>query len=392
MNVGEAQRPLIIAAPDSFKGSVSAAEAAHAMLAGARQVYGEAAEYLAIPLADGGEGTLDALLAAWEVTAREVTVRDAIGRPRIARYGISTANRTAMIEAAEANGLPWVSDTRLRPLDADTAGIGDLVLDALAHGVSEILLGVGGSATSDGGTGLLRTLGARFLNADGEEVAAGARGLRDIASVDVSRIDPRALTARWRIAVDVQFPLCGEQGAAAVFGPQKGATLDDVAIIDAGLANLARVLAAHSGIDAPEYTERPGFGAAGGIPLSAVALLGAELVAGSQLVSQAIGLPDLLAGASLVLTGEGQLDAQSVNGKVIELVSRTRPAEVPLVVIAGSVTLGAAECRAAGITAAFSIAPGPATLSELVAHTAARIEETAAHVCSLIDVGRAGSR
>lgn len=380
-------RPIIVAAPDSFKGSCSALEAAHAMLAGARQVFGDSAEYLAVPLADGGEGTLDALLAAWGAPARHVQARDALGRSRAARYGLSIDGRTAIIEAAEANGLPLVSDKPLRPLDADTAGIADLVRDALDHGAEEILLSVGGSATNDGGTGLLRALGTQFLDSDGTEVAPGAAGLSDIVRVDTTGIDERALLARWKIAVDVRFPLTGPEGAASVFGPQKGATPADVVAIDAGLTNLARVLAVDRGINPSEYTDRPGFGAAGGIPLTAVAILGAELVAGSTLVSQAIGLPGLLANAALVLTGEGQLDSQSVSGKVVDMVARTRPAAVPLVVIAGSVALSAAACRAAGITAAFSIAPGPIELDELVGHTAARIEETAAHVCRLVDTG-----
>lgn len=377
------ERPVIVAAPDSFKGSCSADAAARAMIAGARDVWGDAAEYVEIPLADGGEGTLDALLTAWGVGARDARVLDALGRPRTARYGVSADGATAIIEAAEANGLPWVSDEPLRPLDADTFGVGQLVLDALDHGVTEILLSVGGSATSEGGTGILRALGVRFLDAAGADVQPGAAGLGSITTIDTSGLDPRASAATWKIAVDVGFPLCGPEGAAAVFGPQKGALASDIAVIDAGLARLATVLAERNDLPASAYTERPGFGAAGGIALTAVALLGAETVAGADLVSEAIGLPDLLARATLVLTGEGQLDSQSTNGKVVDLVARTRPAGVPLVVIAGSVALTAAASRAAGITAAFSIAPGPAALADLVADTEARISETAAHVVAL---------
>lgn len=376
-------RPVIVAAPDSFKGSCSGDDAARAMIAGARAVFGDTADYVAIPLADGGEGTLDALLTAWGVEAREARVHDALGRDRLARYGVSADGSTAMVEAAEANGLPWVSDEPLRPLDADTFGVGELILAALDGGATEMLLSVGGSATSDGGTGILRALGVRFLGADGGDVAPGAAGLASIETIDDSGLDPRARAASWRIAVDVGFPLCGEEGAAAVFGPQKGATEADVAVIDAGLAHLATLLAERNGIAATEYTQRAGFGAAGGIPLTAVALLSAETIAGADLVSDAIGLPALLAGADLVLTGEGRLDSQSVNGKVVDLVVRTRPAGVPVVVIAGSVALTAAECRDAGITAAFSIAAGPTGLSDLVADTERRITETAAQVAAL---------
>lgn len=377
-------RPVIIAAPDSFKGSCAADVAAHAMLAGAREVFGEAADYVAIPLADGGEGTLDAMLAAWGVEAREVRVHDALGRPRMARYGLSADGVTAMIEAAEANGLPWVSDVQLRPLDADTFGVGELVLDALEHGAREILLSVGGSATNDGGTGMLRALGARFIGPDGAEVAPGATGLASVSHVEVAGLDPRARNARWRIAVDVRFPLTGPEGAAAVFGPQKGATPSDVTVIDRGLAHLAAVLAEAAGVSPESYTAREGFGAAGGIPLTTVALLDAELIAGSDLVADALDLGERLAQATLVLTGEGQLDSQSVSGKVVDMVARTRPAGVPLVVIAGSVALAAEACRAAGITAAFSIAPGPVALDELVAVTPERIRDTAAQVASLV--------
>ncbi|UTX52827.1 glycerate kinase [Leucobacter aridicollis] len=377
------ERPVIVAAPDSFKGSCTADAAARAMIAGAREVLGDAAEYIEIPLADGGEGTLDGLLAAWGVEARDARVLDALGRPRTARYGVSADGATAIIEAAEANGLPWVSDEALRPLEADTFGVGQLVLDALDHGVTEILLSVGGSATSEGGTGILRALGVRFLDAGGNDVKPGAAGLSSIAAVDATGLDPRAQAATWKIAVDVGFPLCGPDGAAAVFGPQKGASTGDIDVIDAGLARLATVLAERNDLPAENYTNRPGFGAAGGIALTAVALLGAETVAGADLVSEAIGLPELLARATLVLTGEGQLDAQSVNGKVVDLVARTRPAGVPLVVIAGSVALTAAESRAAGITAAFSIAAGPTGLADLVAAAEPRISETSANVVAL---------
>lgn len=377
-------RPVIVAAPDSFKGSCSASEAAHALLEGAREVYGSAADYVAIPLADGGEGTLDALLSVWGVDALSIDVHDAHGRPRTARYGMSADGAIAMIEAAESNGLPWVSDIPLEPLTADTYGVGEIVLDALGRGASEILLCIGGSATNDGGTGMLRALGAKFLDASGSEVAPGAAGLGDIAEVDTRGVDPRALAATWRIAVDVQFPLCGPEGAAAVFGPQKGASPEDVKRIDAGLEHLASVLAARTGIPANEYTDRAGFGAAGGIPLTGVALLGAETIAGSDLVSQTIGLEALLTNATLVLTGEGRLDSQSVNGKVVDLVLRTRPTGTPVVVLAGTVSLTAAECRAAGITAAFSISAGPASLDDMVAEAPRLITEAAAHVCGLL--------
>ena len=382
-----AERPLIVAVPDSFKGSCAAPDVARAMIAGARAVWGSGADYAAVPLADGGEGTLDALLAAWKVAARASRAHDALGRERDARFGVSADGRVAVIEAAEANGLPHVSDRPFRPLDADTFGVGELARAALDAGAEEILLCIGGSATNDGGTGLLRALGARFLDASGVEVDPGARGLARIATVDTSGIDPRARDASWRIAVDVRNPLCGPTGAAAVFGPQKGAGPRDIATIDDGLEHLAGMLAARDGRAPSDYTERPGLGAAGGIPLCGVALLDAEILPGAELVADAVGLPALLERADLVLTGEGRLDAQSLGGKVIDLVRRAVPARVPVLVIAGSVELGADACRAAGI-AAFSIAQGPAELGELVVRAPERIAEVAAQLCSVFEAAR----
>ena len=379
-----AQLPLIVAAPDSFKGSCSAALAAQAMIAGARSVWGEQARYLALPLADGGEGTLEAMLSAWNQPALTTPTTDAIGRARNARFGLSADGATALIEAAEANGLPWVMDEPLQPLDADSFGVGTIAMAALDAGATELLICLGGSATSDGGTGMLRALGVRFLDVDGHPVAPGARGLRRIARVDASHLDSRVRDARWRIAVDVVNPLCGPDGAAHVFGPQKGASSDDVPLIDAGLDRFARVLAAMQGVAPSDYLEKPGLGAAGGLALALVALCRAELVSGSEMVADALRASEVLGAAALILTGEGRLDAQSLGGKVIDMVRQRACESTPVVVIAGAVELSAAECRAAGITAALSIATGPASLDTLRGSTIDGITETAAHVCALL--------
>ena len=380
----EGELPLIVAAPDSFKGSCTAAAAAEAMLAGARSVFGDVADYLALPLADGGEGTLDALLAAWNEPPRTVRATDALGRPRQAKYGLSADGRTAIIEAAEANGLPWVADQPLQPLDADSRGVGALVRAALDAGATELLVTLGGSATNDGGTGLLSSLGVRFFDEHGDPVAPGARGLSRIRSIDATALEPRARAARWRIAVDVDNPLCGPRGAAVVFGPQKGATPEDIMVVDTGLATLAGALAEAAGDDLEAYLNRPGLGAAGGLALGCVALFGAELVPGSELVAEVLAVESTLQRAALVLTGEGRLDHQSLGGKVIDLVRRTAPTAAPIIVIAGSVELSAAQCRDAGLTAAFSIAGGPSTLDDLVAHAVTRIADTSAQACQAV--------
>ncbi|MFV2196649.1 glycerate kinase [Nocardiopsis sp. LOL_012] len=376
--------PLRIAVvPDSFKGSAWAVDAAAAMEQGARAAFagsGTPVEVDALPFADGGEGTLDALLGAWGTDARTADTTDALGRPVRARYGLSPDGRTGVIEAAEANGLPLVSDVPPRPLEATTRGIGPLAAALLDAGAEEILLCIGGSATTDGGAGLLTALGARLLDADGAELPDGGGALTALERLDLSGLDPRARTVRWRIACDVTNPLAGPKGAAAVFGPQKGATPDDVRTLDAGLNRLADVLARAAGTDVREI---PGTGAAGGLPAPLVALLGAETVPGSRLVADVLGAEPLLARADLVLTGEGSFDGQSLSGKVVDAVRRLTPANTPVVVIAGSVSVPPERLRDAGITAAFSIARGPASLEHLREEVLPAITETALHCCRL---------
>lgn len=356
------------------------------MARGARFAFGAAARIIEIPMADGGEGTLDALLAAWRCPPLFTAATDALGRPKTARYGVSADGLTGIIEAAEGNGLPDVLDVPLQPLRADSYGVGTIAGHLLDEGVEEILLCIGGSASTDGGTGLLSALGVRFLDATGNPVAPGGAGLGAIHTVDVSGLHPRATAVKWRVAVDVANPLCGEQGAAAVFGPQKGAGPEDVKLLDAGLANLARVLTdfrppVESNGRPGTYLTAPGFGAAGGLPLSLVALLGAETVPGAELVSDAVGLRAALAHADVVLTGEGCLDTQSLGGKVVDAVRRLAPSASPLVVVAGTVQLSAAQSMEAGITVAVSIARGPATLAELTANAELLIEDAAARAC-----------
>ncbi|QIK63276.1 glycerate kinase [Leucobacter viscericola] len=385
----------IVVAPDSFKGSCSAAAAAGALADGARSALGAACEVVEIPLADGGEGTLDALVSAWDGRVTSVPSSDALGRPRTGRVGFrgsgsgggvdrTSAGRLAIIEAADANGLPWVSDQPLRALDADSYGVGLLILAALDAGVDEVLLCIGGSATSDGGAGMLRALGARLLDSFGDEVAPGARGLTDLARIDLADFDARARAVKWRIACDVDNPLIGSRGAAAVFGPQKGAGTAEVAEIDAGLERLAALLRAAGAAHSADLMNRPGLGAAGGLALGLVALCGAELVPGAELVSEVVGLREALASADLVLTGEGRFDAQSLDGKVVSSVVAAAAGRVPVVVIAGSVALSAAETRQAGVTAAFSIAQGPATLAELQEHCLELLAEAAAQITPVI--------
>jgi glycerate kinase len=379
----------IVVVPDSFKGSLSAAEAAAQMAAGVRSVFGDSVELLLCPMADGGEGTLDAIAAAWGIIPESIETVDAIGRPKLARCGVSADGRHAVIEAAEANGLPAVSDVALQPLRADTYGVGLIAVELVNRGVTDILMCVGGSATTDGGTGILTALGVKFLASDGTQVTPGGGGLNDIVSVDASFMPSRVDDVSWSIAVDVDNPLCGARGAAATFGPQKGATSIDVEVLDAGLANLAHVLQESTGVTG---LTGPGYGAAGGMPVAMAALLGARLERGSTLVAAAVGLPAALEGASVVFTGEGSFDEQSLGGKVVSAVVAAVANECPVIVIAGRVLLSAQETQAAGVAAAFSIASGPSDLETLVATAALRVRETTAQACGLLSASNAPTR
>ena len=293
-----ATRPLNVAiVPDSFKGSARASEVAAALADGFAK--GAASrkrdvEITAVPFADGGEGTLEALIDAWGTEAISVQTTDALGRPVESRLGLSADGKIAVVEAAEAAGLPQVSDVERRPLEATTYGLGALVSRALELGVSQIILCLGGSATTDGGTGLLAALGASFLDADGAKLPAGGGTLQNLAAIDASGLDPRAANVQWQIACDVTNPLLGAKGAAAVFGPQKGASQEQVQLLDAGLARLADVLEADTG---RKVREQPGMGAAGGLGISLGSYFQVDLVPGWDLVAKVLGAHGILQGA-----------------------------------------------------------------------------------------------
>ncbi|MDV2978470.1 UNVERIFIED_CONTAM: glycerate kinase [Actinomycetes bacterium ARC8] len=373
-----ATRPLNVAiVPDSFKGSARASEVAAALADGFAK--GAASrkrdvEITAVPFADGGEGTLEALIDAWGTDAISVQTTDALGRPVASRLGLSADGKIAVVEAAEAAGLPQVSDVERQPLEATTYGLGALVSRALELGVSQIILCLGGSATTDGGTGLLTALGASFLDADGAKLPAGGGALQNLAAIDISRLDPRAANVQWQIACDVTNPLLGAKGAAAVFGPQKGASQEQVQLLDAGLARLADVLEADTG---RKLREQPGMGAAGGLAISLGSYFQVDLVPGWDLVAQVLGAHGILEGADLVLTGEGRLDSQSLDGKVVSGVLQAAGENAEVIVVAGSVDLADEQLEESGILAAYSIAPGPATLAELSAQTLSLVERTA---------------
>lgn len=374
----------ILVAPDSFKGSLTAAEAATAIAAGLSDALGASASIRRLPIADGGEGTLDVLIDAAGAEESTVIAEDALGRPRRCRFAMLPGG-AALIEAAEANGLPHVEDQPLQPLSASSFGVGVLVRAALENGAEEILLTVGGSASTDGGAGLLHALGARFLDAEGAELADGGGALRSLASIDLSRLLPRAREVRWRIACDVDNPLTGPTGAAAVFGPQKGADGSDVAVLDAGLAQLAAVLHDETGVDVRHFA---GGGAAGGIPAALHAVFAAQLTPGIDLVADALDLAGAIADCDLVVTGEGSFDEQSLRGKGPGAVAAlARTSGVPVVVVAGSVSLTPEQLAQTGISVALPLADGATTLDELVRRAPELLRAAATRLGALIKLG-----
>ena len=343
----------IIVAPDKFKGSLPATQVAAAIADGLRS--GDAgAEVVTIPVADGGEGTVDAAVAAGFERV-PVTAAGPAGDPVRASY--ARRGEVAVVELACVCGLARLpggpSSSRAAPLTASSFGAGEVLRAALEAGARRIIFGVGGSASTDGGAGLLQALGARVLDARGEPARPGGAGLRDVATLDLSGLHPKLRAAEVILAADVDNPLTGPDGAAEVYGPQKGASPAEVARLDEGLRHWAAVVAAATGTD---WSRAPGAGAAGGVGFAALAVLGATRRPGVELVLDLGGFEDALDGADLVITGEGSLDAQSLAGKAPVGVARAAARlGVPVVAVAGRSTLTEAELATAGISAVYPL-------------------------------------
>jgi glycerate kinase len=350
----------IVIAPDSYKESLSAAEVARAIEAGVLDVLPQA-QTVCVPMADGGEGSLAAVAAATSAELRKAVVRDANGRDCEAEWAL-LPDGAAFIEIAAAAGLEQIEPGQRNPLRATSHGVGQLILQALDAGARRITIGLGGSACNDGGAGMLQALGLRLLDAAGQDLEPGGAALRRLHSLSLDGMDPRLAHSDFEVAMDVNNPLCGPQGASAVFGPQKGADAQQVAELDAALAHFADVCAAATGRD---ERQTPGAGAAGGLGYAIKQFLGASFRPGAELVAELAGLPAALAGADLVFTGEGRMDAQTPHGKTPVGVARyAQRLGIPVFALAGSLGPGYEAVYAAGITAAFSLAPGPVTLEQ----------------------------
>ena len=351
--------PLIVLAPDSFKGALDAAGVAAAMAEGfARALPG--ARFRLVPMADGGEGTVDAWAGATGAEIVETQVSDPLGRPFAAKFAFDRKTETAVVEMAAASGLPLLAPNERNPLATSTYGTGELVLRALDLGARHILMGIGGSATNDGGTGMARALGARFLDAEGRELPPGGGALARLDAIDLSGFDPRVAETSFEIACDVVNPLCGESGASAVYGPQKGASPEDVVALDAALRRLAAVARRDlPGAGGANPAETPGAGAAGGLGFGLLVFCGARLERGVEIVARSVALAEKLRGCDLVVTGEGRMDSQTVNGKTpAGVAAAARRAGVACIAICGCVGDGYEAVHEAGISAVVPIAHG----------------------------------
>ncbi|HDG1689055.1 TPA: glycerate kinase [Kluyvera georgiana] len=375
----------IVIAPDSYKESLSALEVASAIEAGFREIYPDA-EYIKLPVADGGEGTVEAMVAATQGRVIQVEVTGPLGEVVPGFFGVSGDERCAFIEMAAASGLELLPPDARNPLKTTSWGTGELIRHALDLGVSRIIIGIGGSATNDGGAGMVQALGAQLLTADGQPIAPGGAGLSTLAKIDISGLDPRLAQCRIDVACDVTNPLVGDEGASAVFGPQKGATPEMVALLDRALAHYAGQIAQELDLD---VLTLEGGGAAGGMGAALYAFCGAHLRPGIDIVTDALHLDALVADADLVITGEGRIDSQTIHGKVPVGVARVaKRYQIPVIGIAGSLTADVGVVHQHGLDAVFSVLHRICSLDEALAEAGTNVRMAARNIAAAIKVGQ----
>lgn len=375
----------VVIAPDSFKDSLSAQGVAEAIALGLAQVWPQAT-LVKCPMADGGEGTVESILAACAGELRRSRVRGPLGAPVEAAWGWLPHTQTAIIEMAEASGLQLVPPGQRDACISSTFGTGELIRAALDAGAQRVILAIGGSATNDGGAGAMQALGLKLLDAQNQALVPGGLALAQLARLDLSALDPRLAQVRFDIAADVNNPLCGPQGASAIFGPQKGASPAQVQQLDHALGHFAELCAQALGKD---VSDEPGSGAAGGLGFAAKAFLGAQFQAGVEVVAELVGLADAVKGADLVITGEGRFDAQTLRGKTPFGVARiAKQHGVPVVVIAGTLGEGYQELYDHGIDAAFAVTSGPMSLEQACAEAPRLLRERATDIARVWQMAR----
>jgi glycerate 2-kinase len=374
----------IIIAPDSYKGSVSALGVADAIERGLLRVFPDA-QVFKVPMADGGEGTVEALVAATGGEILYEAVNGPLGEPVTAHWGILGDGKTAVIEMAAASGLPLVPTERRDPLITTSYGTGQLMKAALDRGLRKMIIGIGGSATNDAGSGMATALGFRFSNAAGEELPFGGAALAQLTEIDLSQVDVRLKDSEIIVACDVDNPLCGPKGASTVYGPQKGATPEMVAELDAALQNFSEFAREATGKAVAEY---PGAGAAGGLGAGLMFFTNAVLRPGVEIVIEATGLASLAQTVDLVVTGEGCTDFQTAFGKApVGVASVAKKHGKPVVCLSGSLGPGAEDVLKHGIDALMSVVPRPMSLDECMQSGAALIEQAAERLAHLLRMG-----
>ncbi|WP_439234452.1 glycerate kinase [Lonepinella koalarum] len=373
----------IIIAPDSFKESLSAMQVANTIERAFKQIFPHA-DYVKIPVADGGEGTVETMIEATHGNIITLGVINALGEKQSAFFGISADNSTAFIEIAAACGLEQVPEEKRNPLITTSFGVGELILSALDRGVRHFIVGLGGSATNDAGAGMLQALGVQLLDEQGKSLGFGGAALAQLAKIDMSTLDSRLTQCRFDVACDVTNPLTGEQGASAIFGPQKGASPDMVKQLDSALSHFAQIISRDLHIDTQHIA---GAGAAGGLGMAFASFLQAELKSGIGIITDLLKLEDKMKDANLVITGEGRLDHQSINGKVpIGVAAIAKKLNIPVIAIAGSLGKDIQVVYDYGLDAVFSVLNTVCTLPEALQHAENNLEITARNVAATLKI------
>jgi glycerate kinase len=374
----------IIIAPDSYKESISALEVASEIEAGFREVFPDAV-YVKLPIADGGEGTVAAMADATGGALIEVVVTDPMGKPVVASFCLTRDGTTAIIEMAAASGLALVPPHLRNPLMATSYGTGELIRAALDRGARHLIIGIGGSATNDGGAGMIQALGGKLQDRSGREIGLGGGSLAELGSIDSGGIDPRLQECRIEAACDVDNPLTGLKGASSVFGPQKGATSEMVASLEANLTHYAGIIHRDLG---KQVDQIPGAGAAGGMGAALLAFLGARLRPGIEIVMEAVGLEAHLRDADLVITGEGRIDSQTIRGKTpIGVARMAKRHGKPVIGIAGCLANDAGVVHGDGIDAVFSVLSQISTVEEALSNAALNIRTTSRNIAATLKMG-----
>ncbi|SFN53194.1 glycerate kinase [Xenorhabdus japonica] len=375
----------IVIAPDSFKESLSALQVAQAIERGFKEVYPQA-DYIKLPMADGGEGTVESLVAATGGKRIVCTVTDPLGQPVEAFFGLLGDGKTAVIEMAAASGLHLVPIEQRNPLVTTSYGTGELILAALEHGASNLILGIGGSATNDGGAGMMQALGANLSDGGGRILPFGGAALTRLESIDLTNLDSRLRKIELTVACDVNNSLCGEQGASAVFGPQKGATPEMVKSLDSALHHYGMKIESLTG---KSVIDAAGAGAAGGMGVSLLGCLGARLQSGVEIVIDTLKLEEAIQGADLVITGEGRIDSQTIYGKTPIGVARVaKKFGIPTIALVGGMSRDYYIVHQHGLDAVFSIIPEACSLSDALANGADNLQVTARNIAAVWDIAR----